>query len=353
MICCLYCNLEVGHISAPGEFELINRLTHGLAKRDDIVQGVGDDCAVLDTDADTHLLATCDCQVEGVHFILRSSPPEQVGRKAIAINISDIAAMGGVPRYALISLIVPSCLPAETVDRVYEGLRAEALRYNITIVGGNIAEAGPSEQLVIDITLLGTVEQGRALLRSGARVGDLLCVTGTVGDSACGLYTLLHPDYPYPQEALDVVQRRHRIPEARVQVGRILSSYGPSIVTALLDISDGVSGDLDHLCECSHVGARVEQARLPLSPALRKVAEMTKQDPYHWALHGGEDYELLFTVVPAAAQDVIARVQAECSVPVTTIGAIGEAQQGLQLVSQSGQLEQLPLKSWDHLKPRS
>lgn len=319
------------------------------------MQGVGDDCAVLSLDAhtgaDTHLLATCDCQFEGVHFTLRTSSPEQIGRKAIAINVSDIAAMGGVPHYALISLIVPSRFTTETIDSLYEGLRSEALRYNTMIVGGNIAGARSSDQLVIDITLLGTVERGCALLRSGARAGDLLCVTGTVGDSACGLYTLLHPEASYPQEALDVVQHRHRLPEARVQVGRVLSSYGPSIVTALLDVSDGVSGDLSHLCECSHVGAHVDLARLPLSPALRKVAQVANQDPYHWALHGGEDYELLFTLVPAVAQDVIARIQAECSVPVTIIGAIDEARQGLQLVSHNGRREQLPLKSWDHLKP--
>jgi thiamine-monophosphate kinase len=344
---------EGGHISAPGEFELIARLTRSLTTRDDVVQGAGDDCAVLDVGADMHLLATCDCQVEGIHFTLRTSSPEQVGRKAIAINISDIAAMGGVPRYALVSLIVPASLPAETIDNLYEGLRSEALRYNTAIVGGNIAGTGSSHQCIIDITLLGTVERGRALLRSGAHMGDLLCVTGTVGDSACGLYTLLHPEAAYPQEALDFVRRRHRLPEARVRVGRVLSSYGPAVVTALLDISDGISGDLNHLCERSRVGAHVELAHLPLSPALRKIAEVTKQDPYHWALHGGEDYELLFTVVPEAVQDVIARVQAECSVPVTIIGMIDEARQGLQLVSQSGQRERLPLKSWDHLKTGS
>ena len=340
---------------ASGEFELIARLTRSLTTRDDVVQGAGDDCAVLDVGADMHLLATCDCQVEGVHFTLHTSSPEQVGRKAMAINVSDIAAMGGVPRYALVSLLVPEHLPTGTIDSLYEGLRAEALRYNTAIVGGNIAGAGPSDQCVIDMTLLGTVERGRALLRSGARVGDLLCVTGTVGDSACGLYTLLHPQAAYPQEALDFVQRRHRLPEARVQVGRVLSSYisssGPAVVTALLDVSDGMSGDLNHLCERSHVGAHIELARLPLSAELRTIAQETKQDPYHWALHGGEDYELLFTVAPEAAQDVIARVQVECAVPVTIIGAIDDAQRGLQLVSQSGQRARLTVKSWDHLKP--
>jgi thiamine-monophosphate kinase len=345
--------MEDGHIFVPGEFELIARLTRDLATRDDVVQGAGDDCAVLDVGAGTHLLATCDCQVEGVHFTLHTSSAEQVGRKAIAINVSDIAAMGGVPRYALVSLIVPERLPAETIDSLYEGLRTEALRYNTAIVGGNIAGAGSSDQCIIDITLLGTVERGRALLRSGARAGDLLCVTGTVGDSACGLYTLLHPQATYPREALDFVQYRHRLPEARVQVGRVLSSYGPAVVTALLDVSDGISGDLNHLCERSHVGAHVELVRLPLSPELRKIALGTKQDPYYWALHGGEDYELLFTVVPEAAQDVIARVQAECAVPVTIIGAIDDTRQGLQLVSQSGQRERLTVKSWDHLSTGS
>lgn len=333
----------------PGEFELIARLTRGLTVDENSIQSVGDDCAVLNMGAATQLLATCDCQVEGVHFTLRTSSPEQIGRKALAINLSDIAAMGGIPRYALISLILPSHLPLETIDGVYAGLRAEAQRYDTIIVGGNIAGAGASKQLIIDISLLGTVERGQALLRSGAHVGDLLCVTGTLGDSAAGLYTLLHPQWPYPQDALDIVQLRHRTPEPRVQIGRILSSYGPTVVTAMLDISDGLSGDLDHLCERSRVGARIELARLPLSPALQAIAQITQQDAYHWALHGGEDYELLFTVAPAYAQDVIERVRLESSLAVTIIGSIEEAQAGAQLLSLDGRLERLPIKSWNHL----
>ena len=144
-------------ISALGEFELIARLTAGLTLRTDSGLGIGDDCAILNLGSDQDLLATCDSQVEGIHFTLQTSTPEQIGRKALAVNLSDIAAMGGVPHYALISLILPPQLPIAVLDRLYVGLRLEAEQYATTIVGGNIASVGKSGQLTIDITLLGSI----------------------------------------------------------------------------------------------------------------------------------------------------------------------------------------------------
>ncbi|HET9922073.1 MAG TPA: thiamine-phosphate kinase, partial [Ktedonobacteraceae bacterium] len=156
--------------------------------RADTVRGVGDDTAILDTGGDMLLLATVDSQVEGVHFTLGVCSPEQIGRKALAVNLSDIAAMGGEPRYALVSLVIPPHLSPELLEAIYAGIRAEASEFGTAIVGGNIAGSGRGEQLILDITLLGAVERGHAILRSGARVGDVLCVTGTPGDSAAGLY---------------------------------------------------------------------------------------------------------------------------------------------------------------------
>src|SRR5712691_10158254 len=154
-------------LSSLDEFALIARLTRGLQAAPDVAVGVGDDCAILDLHTETLLLATCDSQVEGVHFTRRTSTPEQIGRKALAVNLSDIAAMGGEPRYALVSLILPQHLPLAVLDGIYGGLRAEAGEYGVSIVGGNMTGSGVSEQLVIDITLLGTVERGRVLTRSG------------------------------------------------------------------------------------------------------------------------------------------------------------------------------------------
>lgn len=337
-------------ISALGEFELIARLTAGLTLRTDSGLGIGDDCAILNLGSDQDLLATCDSQVEGIHFTLQTSTPEQIGRKALAVNLSDIAAMGGVPRYALISLILPPQLPIAVLDRLYVGLRLEAEQYATTIVGGNIASAGKSSQLTIDITLLGSIGRGQAIRRDGARVGDILCVTGSLGNSAAGLYTLLHPDPSFSQEAQEVLRTIHRTPRPRIREGCVLSQLGPQVVTAMLDISDGLSGDLGHLCQRSHVGARVDLAHLPLSPELHLVAENASHDPFQWALHGGEDYELLFTVSPGNERTVIDAVHSATGTPVTVIGSILSREEGMKLLYPDGCEEQLVIASWDHLK---
>jgi thiamine-monophosphate kinase len=338
-------------ISASGEFTLISRLTSGLSSRSDVNLGVGDDCAILDPGGDTLLLATCDSQVEGIHFTLRTSTPAQIGRKALAINLSDIAAMGGEPRYALVSLILPAKIPIAILDGVYAGLREEGERFATAIVGGNVAGAGGGEQLIIDITLLGSVERGRAIRRDGARPGDILCVTGSLGDSAAGLHTLLHPSETYPQDAQAIVQAIHRTPRPRVLEGRVFSRLGPQVITGMLDISDGLSGDLTHLCERSHVGAWLDLARLPLSPALHAVAASAGHDPLQWALHGGEDYELLFTVAPDQVEAVRAAMKEEIGTPVTVIGEMMPAEMGIRARSSDGRVVSLEVASWDHLRP--
>jgi thiamine-monophosphate kinase len=332
------------------EFELIARLTAGLPSRTDVVVGVGDDCAILDIQGNLLLLATCDSQVEGVHFTFQFAEPEAVGRKALAVNLSDIAAMGGVPRYALVSLILPSHLSVEIVEGIYNGLREEARRYATAIVGGNVAGAGKAEQLVIDITLLGTVERGQVLTRSGARVGDTLCVTGYLGDAAAGLYTFLHPAPESPQEDLKILQTAFRLPQPRVREGQILSQFGPGVVTAMLDISDGLSGDLEHLCTRSHVGARIELDHLPLSPAASALAADVGHNPLDWALHGGEDYELLFTISAGNEQKVVEAVRSQTGTLITAIGTIVSQEEGMQLVYPDGHKETVVPRSWDHLR---
>ncbi len=335
----------------PSEFELIARLTSDLASREDVKLGVGDDCAMLDFGGDQLLLATCDSQVEGVHFTLQTASPEQIGRKALAINLSDIAAMGGTPRFALVSLLIPSHLSLEILAEMYAGLQQEAERFATIIVGGNIARAGgigSASPLTIDITLLGSVLRDHAITRSGARPGDMLCVTGYLGDSAAGLFTLLHPERMYSLAARDQVCAAHRTPHPRIAEGHILSQFGPHIITAMLDISDGLSGDLAHLCERSQVGACVELARLPLSPAIHTIAHETGQDPWHWALHGGEDYELLFTVAQGYEQEVSKAIQAATGTPVSVIGSILPFEEQMQLLHPDGQRKNLRPQGWDH-----
>jgi thiamine-monophosphate kinase len=295
------------------------------------------------------LLATSDSQVEGVHFTRQFSSPEQIGHKALSVNLSDIAAMGGEPRYALVSLILPADLSRSYIDNLYSGIRHEATCYATTIIGGNIASSGKSASLVIDITLLGTIERGHALTRSGAHSGDTLMVTCTLGDSAAGLYTLLHPAARYPRAAQEVLRTVHRTPQPRIHVGRILSQLGPAIITAMLDVSDGLSGDLAHLCARSNVGARVELAHLPLSPSLCAVAASIGYDRFSWALHGGEDYELLFTVSPGHEQKVIEAVHAATGIPVTPIGTMLPSEAGMNVVYPDGREDVLEVRSWNHL----
>jgi thiamine-monophosphate kinase len=353
------------HVSSQDEFALIARLTRSLASHSDVLLGVGDDCAVLDLNADTLLLATCDSQVEGVHFTLQTASPEEIGRKALAVNLSDIAAMGGTPRFALVSLILPSHFSLPTLDGIYAGLQREAELFSTLIVGGNVSGAGKSAQLAIDITLLGIADRGHVLTRSGAHIGDVLCVTGHPGDSAAGLHTLLHPlassepaldaagetkpPLAYSEPALSTVRTAHRTPHPRVREGQLLAQLGPEIVTSLLDISDGLSGDLVHICERSHVGARVEVAALPFSPSILTIAVEAQYDPLLWTLHGGEDYELLFTVSPAHLQHVRDLIQNTTGTPVTPIGTILPASDGLQLLFPDNHIEPMPVKSWNHL----
>jgi len=347
--------VNVISISGEGEnrneFALIARLTEGLASRAGVVLGVGDDTAILDIGGEQLLLATVDSQVEGVHFTFQGCGAEQVGRKALAVNLSDIAAMGGEPRYALVSLVIPPHLPLDLLEQVYAGMRLEAEAFATAIVGGNVAGMGADkgEQLILDITLLGTVERGHAITRGGAHVGDTLCVTGSLGAPAAGLYAQSHPGLPYPAQALEAVLLRQCMPHPRVREGRVLAGFGPDVITAMLDISDGLSGDLSHLCQRSHVGARVEVARLPISSAARAIADTASRDPLPWALHGGEDYELLFTAPPNHVEAVTQAVQSATGTSVTPIGTITESQDGMQLLYPDGRVEALQVRSWNHL----
>ncbi len=337
--------------SKLSEFALIARLTHALPQGPGVVMGVGDDCTILDLGGEQLLLATCDSQVEGVHFLLQGAQtrPELIGCKALAVNLSDIAAMGGEPRFVLISLILPPHLETAVIEQLYEGLRQEAVRYGTSIVGGNIAGSGVGHQLVIDITLLGTVERGHVITRAGAKTGDVLCMTGTVGDAAAGLHTLLYPQLAYPEEACQAVRARCLTPQARVREGRLLGQLGPEVVTAMLDISDGLSGDVQHLCEQSGVGIAIALAQLPVSPALLAMARCVARDPLDWALHGGEDYELLFTVAPEHVARVRQMIQVQTGTPVTVIGMVCAAEEGRYVTYADGRREPLIARSWDHL----
>lgn len=333
-------------ITEIGEFGLIDRVKEAIGPPGaGVVVGIGDDVAVLRAQGDKYLLATCDIQVEGIHFLKEVISPYQLGRKAAAINISDIGAMGGLPTYLLVSLALPKETKVEYVDGLYEGLKEESNLAGAQIVGGNMSH---SPQIMIDIFLLGEVEPEHLLLRSGARVGDKVLVTGSVGGSGAGLALLLDPTVERSGEEAQEVLTAHLTPTPRLKEGRAIARA--RMATSMIDLSDGTVSDVGHICERSGVGVRLWADALPISPATRAIAEALGKDPLKWALHGGEDYQLLFTAPADKAEALATLVEDETDTPVTIIGEIIE--EGMHLVFPSGETLPLEPRGWDHFRRR-
>jgi thiamine-monophosphate kinase len=334
-------------IDQLGEFSLIERIQQALpAPGRDVLVGIGDDVAVLRTGGERVWLATCDVQMEGAHFLRDAITPQNLGRKALAINLSDIASSGGRPRFALISLGLPKDLQVEFVDGLYEGLRAEAETFGVDIIGGNISSSRLG--VFIDITLLGDAPPENVLLRSGAKAGDQILVTGTLGDAAAGVALLLDVRLKTTPEYTAFAQVRRDTPSPRVREGQLIGAAHTA--SAMIDLSDGLAGDLGHICEKSAVGIRLFAQKLPVSAANRALAQTAHKDEWHFALHGGEDYELLFTAPLAGAEALAAQITHETGTPVSIIGEILPPEQGQQLVLPDGSIVPLQPRGWDHFK---
>ncbi|MDR7556421.1 MAG: thiamine-phosphate kinase [Armatimonadota bacterium] len=318
-----------------GEFPLLARLRRQLGSA-----YLGDDAALLPAPGDRAVLATVDAQVDGVHFLRDLMTPEQVGRRALAVNVSDIAAMGGRPAYALVSLLLPAALEVAWLERMYDGLLAEADRWGLVVVGGNISSTpGP---LVIDVTVLGDVEPARALRRSGARPGDLLLVTGDLGRAAAGLRLLRTGVTDGP------LVEAYCTPTPRVHEGQALAATGR--VRAALDLSDGLGSDLHRLAEESAVGALIDAAQVPVSRAVRDAAARLGEDPLALALYGGEDYELLLAAAPADLA-VLVDALAATGTALTAVGVVRPAADGVMVRTPDG--AERPLAGgWDHFVRR-
>lgn len=260
------------------EFELIQRLTHNLPTNESVVLGAGDDCAVLDVGAgDRLLLFKTDAVVEGVHFT-KETPPEKIGRKALARCLSDIAAMAGSPTAAVVTIALPKQFEPEFVEKIYAGLNELARQHSVAIVGGETT-TNP-ERVLISVALIGSVPRGKALLRSGAKVGDAIFVTGELGGSLAGK----HLDF-----------------EPRLAEARWLAEHFP--IHALMDVSDGLAGDLRHILAASKVGAQLLKSAVPISRAAKEIAKRgdAAKPAFVAALTDGEDFELLFTVAAKTA----------------------------------------------------
>lgn len=327
-------------MSLPGEFELIRTLQQYAPSHPGVRVGIGDDTAVLDGPAGKYTLLATDLLVAGEHFF-PDADTYAVGRKSLAVNVSDIAAMGGYPTYAVVSVGLPADISAAKVERLYAGLRDECLLHGMTIVGGDTVRA---PVLTINVALQGEVESDRLLLRKGALVGDKLCVTNRLGEAAAGLLLLQRPELSVPyavRQRLELAQTR---PVARLQAGRELgegrAGTGVPFPTAALDVSDGLAGDVRHLCLASGVGAFIDANLLPVSDDVLAVGVAAGIDPLQLALSGGEDYELLFTT---SSQRTGRHTLPRSGTSYTVIGEIVPAADGILL--QRGDAPPEPLQA--------
>ncbi len=288
--------------------------------------GIGDDCAVLRMAGGHEVLVTTDFSLEDVHFRREWHPADTVGHRCLARGLSDIAAMGGIPRAAFLSLALPPELPQGWVDQFVGGLLKLAKRYSVPLAGGDTAQSPAG--ILADIVVLGSTPAGKAVLRSGAKPGDLLYVTGTLGSSAAALNRLRDGEKLTPKSHL-----KHFYPEPRLAVGQFLREK--KLASAMIDISDGLSTDLGHICDESKTGAVVYADALP-------VADRLGDDGLQLALHGGEEYELLFTARPDR------RIPKQIAgVPITQIGEIVGGRQ-MKLAKADGRTEILRPAGWEH-----
>jgi thiamine-monophosphate kinase len=329
-----------------GEFELIEQIKKALPKKaHGVICGPEDDAAVLESPSGKVILATCDVLVQGVHFLDDAlESPRQLGAKAAAVNISDIAAMGGEPAYLLVSLGLPSNISPSFIDELYKGLVQTGARFGASVAGGNISKC--PDRLFIDVFCLGFASPDHVLYRGGARPGDAVVVSGTPGDSSAGLHLLLNPQQAAAKSTKKRLIGAHQNPEPRVALGRILAQS--KVVTAALDISDGIVSDLGHICECSGLGAKIFAGKLPLSIEALELADSAGIDALDWALYGGEDYELLFTTAPKNFEPLREKVKKELGLTITNIGEMIAGNKTVSVIDAGGNIRNSKGKGWDH-----
>jgi thiamine-monophosphate kinase len=318
-----------------GEVALIEKLAETLhQKHQELVVGIGDDAAVLTVagDKQNYLLVTTDTLVANDHFNTEWSTAEQIGHKSVECNVSDIAAMGGIPSFMFISLVLTPATTVKWIKQLYQGIRAACNKYKIIVAGGDTTHGNVE---TINITLLGKVSKKNLCLRSQAKVGDLLAVTGQLGASAAGLYYLRNNIALTPH-----LREKHLNPKCRLAEAQKIAPF----VHAMIDISDGLASEVNHICRQSNTGATILTKNIPLHAEVKKAGEKLGIDPIHFALNGGEDFELLFTIKKSNLKKLD-----QSGITYFIIGRITEKKQGTVLVAESG--ETIPLKGgYDHFK---
>jgi len=333
-------------ISEIGEFGLIDRLTKNITlKNSSTIKGVGDDAAILDY-GDKQIVISTDLLTEGVHFNLMYVPLKHLGYKAVVVNVSDICAMNATPKQVTISLAVSTKFSVEAIEELYAGIHLACEKYGVDLVGGDTTSSLTG--LTISITVLGEVEKGKAVFRKGAKPNDLLCVTGDLGGAYMGLQLLERENEVFkvnnkmqPQlEGYDYILERQLKPEARFDMVKAFEKMGIT-PTSMIDISDGLSSEIMHLCKNSGVGCNLYEEKVPLDSQTKRMAEELNMNPLVAALNGGEDYELLFTL----AQTDYEKIKNDPDI--TVIGHITEASEGINLVTISGSAIPLVAQGWE------
>ena len=337
-------------LTTVGEFGLIQRLRRQWPTSSPrVVQGIGDDAAILQPSPGQQLLVSTDVFIEGVHFDLTFQSPRDVGFRAATANLSDIAAMGGNPLYLLVSMAIPGHLPITRVRAWYRGLRDACRPYTVDLIGGDTSSS--LHHAFLSLTIMGTIQANRSLTRNRAKVGDHVYVTGTLGDSRAGLHVLRTRANTRPRVRLRKdehwLAQRHLRPTPRIVVGQLLARQG--IAHAAIDLSDGLSGDICHVCEESRVGVEIWATALPLSSHLRTFAKHNEVDPVEFALRGGDDYELLFTA-PSNHHQKVFDVAQKTKVSISRIGTIQPKPFGRRLTYDRGRTRTLMKQSYTHFR---
>lgn len=336
-------------ISELGEFGLIDHLTEGLkAVSDSTVKGVGDDCAILHYPEDKDVLVTTDLLLENVHFDLTYVPLKHLGYKAAVVNFSDIYAMNGSPRQITVSLGISRRFAVEHIEELYDGIRHACEVYGVDIVGGDTSAS--HQGLVISITCIGDVAKGMAVGRDGARDTDLICVSGDLGAAYMGLQLLEREkavsvgqkDFVPDFAGKEYLVERQLKPEARRDIVHALAKAGVR-PTSMMDVSDGLSSELLHICKASGVGCRVYEDRIPIDYQTAVMAEELNMNLVTAALNGGEDYELLFTV-PLTDHDKVSKMEG-----VKVIGYVTKPELGSALITRDGGEITLRAQGWNPL----
>ncbi len=329
--------------SEIGEFGFIESIKKEcITSLKGVIKGIGDDCAVFGPYSGRVLLFTTDMLVEDIHFLKDKITSYQLGWKAIAINLSDIAAMGGRPLFILISLAIPVEMNVEIIQDLYKGMKDICEHCKVDILGGDTV-ASP-DKLIINISLIGDAKENEVLYRSGARPGDKIYLTGNVGDSSAGLKILKNEISP-PNSISSYFIKIHNEPKPLLETGRIISNS--RLASAMIDLSDGLLSDLGHICKESGVGALLLKSELPISSELKFLASYADFNPLDLALSGGEDYLLLLTVPEEKSQDIEMLFKEKRTSPLYLIGEIKE-EKGIRIVNDDGSVEEIGPKGFNH-----